>query len=231
MELIAHYKKLFIWLMCCMAIITFIGMATPASFAAVLMVWGEIILWVMIGGKIMFSQRDAIKKYVQSLRYSWQCTFILFATLLALLEEAIATLMTNLAPLFGVGIGEAYLTASTNFFDVALFHSVVLFVPMFYGWTRLLAKYRFTPSQVFWLFGLTGMCAEFLFNRSPIGISGLWIFVYGLMVYLPAYTLPERPKAVVPEKKHFIVAIVYPFIFVVATIWIPFVLQHPSLHF
>jgi hypothetical protein len=38
-------------------------------------------------------------------------------TALALMEEAITSSMTNLAPLFGVKIGEAYITASTNYFD------------------------------------------------------------------------------------------------------------------
>ena len=35
-----------------------------------------------------------------------------------LLEEAITTLMTNCAPFLGVSIGQAYITASANYFDV-----------------------------------------------------------------------------------------------------------------
>ena len=45
--------------------------------------------------------------------------------LLAMLEEVVTTSMTNCAPLFGVKIGEAYITASSNYFDVILRHSVV----------------------------------------------------------------------------------------------------------
>ena len=39
--------------------------------------------------------------------------------------------MTNCAPLFGVEMGEVYITASGNDMDVVLFHSVVVFVPQF----------------------------------------------------------------------------------------------------
>lgn len=56
--------------------------------------------------------------------WGWKKKFVVFATVLALIEEAITTTMTNLAPLFGVEIGEAYITASTNYVDVVLFHSV-----------------------------------------------------------------------------------------------------------
>ena len=37
----------------------------------------------------------------------WRIKFVLFATVLALIEEAIAVSMTNLAPFFGVKVGEA----------------------------------------------------------------------------------------------------------------------------
>ena len=231
MEKIKNYRSLSIWTVFCLVILTFIGAQKPSSFVAVKMVWGSFLVWVVFGGYIMIKNQDKIKQYILSLKFSWQKKFIIFATILALIEEAIATLMTNLAPAFGVKIGEAYLTASANFFDVVIFHSVILFIPMFYAWTRLLNKYSFTASQVFWLFGASGTIAEFLFNQSPLGIAGLWFFVYGLMVYLPAYTLPERAGLVIPQKKHFVLAIFYPFIFVPFTAWLPLVLKHPPLHF
>ena len=57
--------------------------------------------------------------------------FVGFVITFALIEEGIATAMTNFAPLFGVEMGEVYITASGNDMDVVLFHSVVVFVPQF----------------------------------------------------------------------------------------------------
>ena len=60
--------------------------------------------------------------------------------------------MTNCAPFFGVPFGQAYITASANYFDVVLYHSVVIFVPLFIGWAVLLWRWRFPPLAVFVLF-------------------------------------------------------------------------------
>jgi len=43
--------------------------------------------------------------------------FILMATVLALIEEATTTTMTNLARLFGVKVVQACITASTNYLE------------------------------------------------------------------------------------------------------------------
>jgi len=40
--------------------------------------------------------------------------FVAFCTLLALAAEAVTTTINNLAPVFGVAVGKAYITASTN---------------------------------------------------------------------------------------------------------------------
>jgi hypothetical protein len=53
---------------------------------------------------------------------------VLFCTLLALAEEAVTTTMTNLAPLFGVKMGEVAITASANYIEVVTQHSVIVFV-------------------------------------------------------------------------------------------------------
>ena len=96
--------------------------------------WGLILLWIGVGGMLMYRFREPIREGLLKIRLDWRLKFILFATFLALTEEAITTTMTNLAPLFGVKVGEAYITASTNYLDVVALHSVVMFVPLFVGW-------------------------------------------------------------------------------------------------
>ena len=105
----------------------------PTARAVMDMAWGLILLWVIGAGVIMRIYRDRIRAFILRIEMGWRLKFVVFATLLALIEEAITTTMTNLAPLFGVRVGEAYITASANYLDVILFHSVIIFIPMFIG--------------------------------------------------------------------------------------------------
>ncbi len=180
--------------------------------AIIKMALGLIFLWIVVGGTIMLRFRDKISDLVRRVPLGWKPRFVLFATSLALIEEAIATTMTNLAPFFGSQIGEAYITASTNYLHVILFHSVILFIPMFVAWAWLLSRYDFTPNAVFLLFGLVGSIAEASINPTSL-IGGFWFFIYGLMVYLPAYSTPADRGARVPRFPHYILAVVLPFLF------------------
>lgn len=204
----------------------------PPARAVARMSWGLVILWVVGGGLIMYRWRDQIKIFVQNVQQPWPLKFILFATLLAMVEEMVTTLMTNLAPFFGSRVGEAYITASTNYFDVIFFHSVIVFIPMFCVWAWLLKKYSFSPFAVFILFGLTGTIAEVIYGGLQNFLQfSFWIFIYGLMIFLPAYTLPEERGARPPRIRHYFLAIFLPFVLVPVTAWIPFVLNHPRIHF
>ena len=116
--------------------------------ATVKMVCGLITLWIVLGGVAMHHFRDSARKFIQGLPFDWRVKFTLFAIILALVEEAIAVLMTNLAPLLGVKSEEAHITASTSYLDVVLFHSVVVFVPLFIAWAVLLTRYDFSPFAV-----------------------------------------------------------------------------------
>src|SRR5579875_3135425 len=138
--------------------------------------------------------------------------FVLSATSLALLEEAVTTGMTNLAPFWGVSSAQAHITASTNFFDVVLLHSVIVFVPMFVVWSCLLARYSFSPLMVFVLFGLTGLLAEAISLGVYSLQIGFWVYVYGLMVYLPAYVAPPTCLARRPGWGAGLLAVVLPFV-------------------
>lgn len=200
------------------------------------MAWGLILLWIGLCGFLMHLSRDAIRALTLKVPIKWQLKFILFAIGLALVEEAIATTMTNLAPLFGVKVGEAYITASTNFLDVVALHSVVMFAPMFVGWALILTRYPFAPFSVFLLFGLTGTLAEATFGFQHLLEFGMWIFIYGLMVYLPAYCcVPAERKTKPLRWWHYPMAVVVPFLFLplvplplLAQLLFP---QHPKLHF
>jgi len=155
---------------------------------------------------------------------------------LALLEEAITTLMTNCAPLLGVRIGQAYITASANYLDVILYHSVVVFVPLFIGWAVLLWRWRFTPFAVFVLFGITGTLAEAsAFGPQSLANFGLWIFVYGLVVWLPAHWVPPERSARVPRWWAYPLATVAPFLFLpllfLLAPWLWLTAKHSSIHF
>lgn len=228
-------KFLGAWLILTTSAVTLVTWGNPKMRAVLGMGWGLILLWIVLGGTVMYRFRDRIRSVVEPIPIDWRIKFALSATVLALLEEAITTTMTNLAPLFGVRIGEAYITASTNYLDVVALHSVVLFVPLFVGWAVILWRYDFSPFSVFVLFGLTGTAAETnLGMKNPLEF-GLWIFVYGLMVYLPAYCVPRQRKALPPRWWMYPLAIVAPLPFellvplpLLAGLFFP---HHPQLHF
>ena len=223
------------WLLVTMTLVTIATWTHPHLRATLAMAWGLIGLWVVLGGTLMRRFRDPVRSAVLAIHLDWRLKFILFATLLILIEEAITTTMTNLAPWFGVKIGEAYITASTNYWDVIGLHSVVVIAPMFVGWALILWRYDFSSFEVFLLFGMTGTLAECSFGWKHLGEFAMWIFIYGLMVYLPAYCLPAERKKRPPKWWHYPLAVVAPFVCIplvplplVAGLLYP---HHPSLHF
>jgi hypothetical protein len=228
-------KALALWLLASTGLVTVLTWHNRRIRATVAMGWGLILLWIFLGGTLMRRFREPIRGVVSNLRLDWRLKFILFATVLALAEEAVTTTMTNLAPLFGIRPGEAYITASANYLDVVAFHSVVVFLPMFVAWALMLWRYDFSPFAVFVLFGLTGTLAEMSFGFQHVLEFGLWIFVYGLMVYLPAYCVPAERQARKPRWWHYPLAIVAPFLFI-PLVPLPLLAKwlspnHPRIHF
>ncbi len=215
-------------------LVTAIVWRGPIQRAGICMAWGLIILWILLGGTLMHKYRDMVRAWIQNIPLKWQVKFVLFATLLILIEEAITTTMTNLAPLFGVKLGQAYITASTNYFDVIFFHSVIVIAPMFVGWAVILTYFDFTPFETFLLFGLTGTLAETSYGGpNALSAFAFWIFVYGLMVYLPAYSVPAGRTAKKPKWWVFPLAVVFPFLFIPLTAWLPHLIdpKHPRVDF
>jgi hypothetical protein len=212
---------------------------TPAFRAVMYMSLGLVLLWIVIGGVLQYKFRDPVRVLVASLPGHWRLKFVLFCLLMALLEEAVTVTMTNLAPLFGVEFGVAYITASGNYLDVVLFHSVVAFVPMCMAWSWLLSRYAFSTPTVFLLFGVVGTLAEISFGGIEVFVNfGFWGFVYGLMIFLPAYSIPVERGAKPPRWWHYPLAMVFPFVSAVVyfvIVWglgsIVGVQIHPAIHF
>ncbi|MBN2149039.1 MAG: hypothetical protein JW726_16760 [Anaerolineales bacterium] len=222
------------WLVVTTAFSLVVNWPDPTARAVVGMACGLVVLWVFAGGVLMLWLRRLLIARVQRIGLPWPLKFILFATLLALIEEAITTTMTNLAPLFGVPVGQAYITASADYLDVILHHSVIVFIPMFIAWAWLLKRYAFSPFQVFLLFGLTGMLSEAVtFGAGQLLGFAQWILVYGLMVYLPASSLPPDRGADPPRPWHFLLALLVPIFFAVPVVLLHGLLfpGHPSIHF
>jgi hypothetical protein len=173
--------------------------------AIMLMAAALALMWNVIGGAIMFLARNPTRELVSRSRLSRSATFVLFATLLALLEEGVTTTLTNLAPVFGNGQG--FITASRNFLEVVVWHSVIAIAPMFVVWSWLLARLRFSPGSVFLLFGVNGVVAELLIGGPALVMAPFWVFVYGLMIYLPAYSFPTKAETPTPRWFHYPLAI------------------------
>ncbi|WKZ37103.1 MAG: hypothetical protein QY332_04080 [Anaerolineales bacterium] len=204
----------------------------PNSRAVMLMATGLMVLWIMAGGTLMWMFREPIREWVLKAGLNWVVKFVLFCILLALFEEAIAVFMTNLAPLFGVPVGAAYITASTNYFDVVIFHSVMVFIPMFIVWAFLLSRWSFSHTSVFLLFGLTGFLSEAIFAGTfDLARAPFWIFIYGLMIWLPAYSLPVRKRAKPPRWWVYPLALFAPFFLAVPLAILVSSLHPVSIHF
>ena len=225
-----------VWLVFVSGLVLALNWSKPAPRAMLFMAWGLILLWIGGCGLAMWRWRELWCRLAARVRLPWMVKFVLGCVALALLEEAITTLMTNCAPLFGVERGRAYITAAANYFDVVLYHSVVVFVPFFIGWAVLLRLWRFTPFAVFVLFGITGTLAETVaFGPQSLANFGLWIFVYGLMVWLPAHGVPAERSARTPRWWTYPLATVAPFLFMplmaVLAPWLWLTAKHPSIHF
>lgn len=169
------------------------------SRAIILMASGLWLIWVLGFGLVSWRLRDQAKLLFDQIPGNPFLKFFLFAVGLLLLEEAVTTTMTNLAPLFGSRIGEAYITGSANYLEVVMWHSVVVLWPAYAAWALVLRRVDFHPNAVFLFYGLQGVTAEAM-HSGPAQLLAFpfWIFIYGLMIYLPAWCLygqGERPKA------------------------------------
>jgi hypothetical protein len=190
------------------------GETDPDKRAIIKMALGLIGIWCLAGGLTMRLARDRFVRWAQGLSLDWRWRFVLFCTLFALIEEAVTTSMTNLGPWLGAVTDAARITISTHYFKV-ISTSVAVFIPWFICWAWLLGRYDFKPLQVTLLFGLTGTLAETLsFGLQNLIQVGMWVFVYGLMVYLPAHGVSSGRHTRPPRAWHWLLAVFLPFVFI-----------------
>ena len=84
---------------------------------------------------------------------------------------------------------------------------------MFIAWAWLLTRYDFAPSAVFILYGITGVLAESgTFGAQNLADAGFWVYVYGLMMFLPAYAIPPHQTKRKPGVGATVLAIVLPIV-------------------
>ena len=163
----------------------------PDNRAIIKMGVALILVWCVLGGVLMLRFRDRFVAWATRIPLGWRTRFVLLCIAFAMLEEAVTTSLTNLAPLFGGVTEAARITASKNYLEVVFLNSVIAFVPMFVCWGWLLSRYDFRPSEVLLLFGLNGTLAETLsFGPQNLLQVGMWVWVYGLMATFPPAPCP-----------------------------------------
>ena len=201
----------------------------PVTRAIAGMALGLFLFWIVLGGALSLLLRKRVRSVLRRFDAHWRIAFVLFATVLALLEEAVTTTMTNAAPLWGVPVGKAYITASANYLEVVLYHSVIVFVPMFIAWAWLLRRYAFSPAAVFVLYGCAGALAETrTFGAQNLVGLGFWVYVYGLMVYLPACAVPPERGARKPGVWACLLALILPILAAIPVALIILALNPPQ---
>lgn len=193
-------------------VVTLSHSLSPSARAILSMAVILIVVWIGIGGFVQHRIRERARTFLLRARGGWRLKFVLLATLLALIEEAITTGLTNLAGPLGSNPVSAHITASTNYLVVIGFSSVVVLVPEFIAWSYLLSRIDFRPFEVFLLYGLTGSLGEGTI-QSFNALLGFWFPLYGLFVFLPTYTLPSERVLRPPRWYHYAIAVLLPFLF------------------
>ena len=188
----------------------------PDHRAIIKMGVGLILIWCVLGGLMMWALRDRFARWATRIPLGWRTRFVLLCIAFAMLEEAVTTSLTNMAPLLGAVTDAARITVSKNYFVVVFTNSVIVFVPLFLCWGWILSRYDFRPIEVLLLFGLTGTLAETItFGPQNLIQVGMWGGVYGWMTYLPACTVPEERGARPARWWTWLMAVFLPLVFVI----------------
>lgn len=180
-------------------------------------------LWIIIWGTFQYFFKDIVRKMINMTEKKWKKKFFVLCIILVWIEEAIAVTMTNNVVQFWWEPWKAFITASTNYFEVIFLHSIIVFIPMFYAWILLLKKYDFSTAQVLFFFWISWIIWEIFMNPIAL-ISWFWIFIYGLMIALPVYCLPKRNLRK-PWFTWYVWALILPTLFSLPAVWIALILQ------
>src|SRR6185369_16717453 len=90
---------LLVWVVVSTSLVLILNFQHRLTRAVIGMGCGLIVLWVFLCGGLMVRFQDRIRERVRHWRWDWRIKFVLMATFLACVEEAVTTSMTNLAPL------------------------------------------------------------------------------------------------------------------------------------
>lgn len=207
----------------------------PRLRAVMGMALGLLWLWVVVVGGALYAARHRIAASLAARATDERRRFALFASMavaLACVEEAIACAMTATAPLYGVAMGRAYITATTNYLDLIALHSVVAFVPSIALWAAAIGRRRFAPPLVALFFGLFGLGGEVIaFGAQALTNAGFWLLVYGSMVYVPAVVVERAHLDAPPARWWMYPALTFGGWAAVAPIALVLARLHPTPHF
>jgi hypothetical protein len=73
----------------------------PDHRAIIKMGVGLILLWCVLGGLMMWALRDRFVRWATRIPLGWRTRFVLLCIAFAMLEEAVTTGLTNMAPMLG----------------------------------------------------------------------------------------------------------------------------------
>lgn len=225
---------LLIWQFLLTTLLTLGGIENHKLGVMAKMLWGVNLLWIVLFGIVSLLLRKWVINFGSKIAKFKSLYFFLGATGMALIGEAVTTSMTNCAPLFGAEIGEVYITASADYLDVVMFHSVVVFLPQYLliGW--LLSRYEISPFAIFICYGITGFIGEVMFAGPNPLLLAQWILIYGLFVYLPAHLFVNQTDRKPIRWWMYPLLVVIPVIVsipMVALLMLVIAPGHPSIHF
>lgn len=240
----AHFAKtllnwlLILWIVGPLAVVLSISFISPtvpsASKAQIWMMASALFAWCIFSALVLaLCQRFGLfKRPAPNRPVTRWMFFVVSAGVLASCEEVCTQFMTQHALLFGVPVGQAYITPSLDYWDTVLHHSVIVFIPMFAACALITERWKFSPKEIFFLIGVTGLIAEMTMNPASL-FMGFWLLIYGFMVLAPAMWLYRDLMIAKRQWWHYLMAVA--FMLMIGTIaslslhaTFP---QHPDNHF
>lgn len=201
-------RALIVWAGLPLPLVLVANWGDSRSRAIVAMAIGLYLIWCVGATWAIWRWRDAAREGFRRLPGSPWVKFFSLCLLLVLVEEVVTTTMTNLAPLFGSRVGEAYITGSANYFEVVVWHSVVAIFPAFVAWAFLVRWVAVHPNTAYLVYGVQGLLGEVMFDGpNQLPAFAFWIAVYGPILYLPAYCVYGLGCRQRPRVGHFLAVI------------------------
>lgn len=161
---------------------------TPSPLEEARMAWGELLVWVGLVGGGLTARRYPVANALRAELGSWVLRF---------LTASLALLALHTGFRLGLAATASHLHLTTELL-VAGTVAVLLVV-----WTSFLAAFRTSPAAVALQFGAQAAVVE-LVLRGPQSAwqVPLWILAYGVLCWVPARSVRDRPSARPPSALH-----------------------------